>query len=70
MTFVKKVILGDMVIEFQRPLQIVGVDMFNVYLSDRNYTIDGFPYIQSFSKEWKFIGASTGTELTFEYKIK
>lgn len=70
MTFVKKVILGDMMIEFQRPLQIVGVDMFNVYLADRNYTIDGFPYIHTFSKEWKFIGAETGTEVTFEYKIK
>lgn len=69
MIFVKKVILGDMVIEFQKPLQIVGVDMFNVYLADRNYKIDGFPYIHSFSKEWKFIGAETGTELTFEYKI-
>lgn len=70
MIFVKKVILGDMVIEFQRPLQIVGVDMFNVYLADCNYIIDGFPYIHSFSKEWKFIGAETGTEVAFEYKIK
>ena len=70
MIFVKKVILGDMVIEFQRALQIVGVDEFNVYLADPNYTIDGFPYIQSYSKEWKFIGAATGTELTFDYKIK
>ena len=70
MIFVKKAILGDMVIEFQRALQIVGIDEFNVYLADRCYTIDGFPYIQSFSKEWKFIGAATDTELTFEYKIK
>ena len=70
MVFVKKAILGDMVIEFKRPLQIVGVDEFNVYLADRHYTIDGFPYIQSFSKEWKFIGVATDTELTFEYKIK
>lgn len=70
MIFVKKAILGDMVIEFQRALQIVGVDEFNVYLADRNYAIDGFSYIQSYSKEWKFIGAATGTELTFEYKIK
>lgn len=70
MTFVKKVILGDMVIEFQKPLKIVGVDMFNVYLADLNYTIDGFPYIHTFSKEWKFIGAATDTEFTFEHKIK
>ena len=70
MIFVKKVILGDMEITFKRSLQLVGVDEFNVYLADRNYTIDGFPYIHSFSKEWKFIGASMGTELTFEYKIK
>ncbi len=70
MIFVKKAILGDMVIEFRRALQIVGVDEFNVYLADRNYTIDGFPYIQSYSKEWKFIGSETGTELTFEYNIK
>lgn len=70
MIFVKKVILGDMEISFRRALQIVGVDEFNVYLADRNYTIDGFPYIQSYSKEWKFIGSATGTELTFDYKIK
>lgn len=70
MIFVKKAILGDMVIEFQRALQIVGGDEFNVYLADRHYTIDGLPYIQTYSKEWKFIGAATGTELTFEYKIK
>ena len=70
MIFVKKVILGDMEITFKRALEIVGVDEFNVYLADRHYTIDDFPYIHSFSKEWKFIGASTGTELTFEYKIK
>ena len=69
MIFVKKVILGDMEITFKRALQIVGGDEFNVYLSDPHYTIDGLPYIQSFSKEWKFIGAATGTELTFEYKI-
>ena len=70
MIFVKKAILGDMVIEFQKALQIVGGDEFNVYLSDPHYTIDGLPYIKSFSKEWKFIGAETDTELTFEYKIK
>lgn len=70
MVFVKKVILGNMKITFKRALQIVGIDEFNVYLADRNYTIDGFPYIQSFSKEWKFIEATTGTELTFEYKIE
>lgn len=70
MIFVKKVILGDMKITFKRALQIVGIDEFNVYLADRNYTIDGFPYIQSFSKEWKFIEVATGAELTFEYKIE
>jgi hypothetical protein len=69
MIFVKKLILGDMEITFRRALQIVGVDEFNVYLVDRNYTIDGLPYIQVYSKEWKFIGAETGRELTFEYKI-
>lgn len=70
MIFVKKVILGDMEITFKRALQIVGIDEFNVYLANRNYTIDGFPYIQSYSKEWKFIESETGTELTFEYKIE
>lgn len=69
MIFVKKLILGDMEITFRRALQIVGVDEFNVYLVDRNYTIDGLPYIQAYSKEWKFIEAATGRELTFEYKI-
>lgn len=69
MIFVKKAILGDMVIEFQRA-QIVGVDEFNVYLAYHNYIIDGFPYIQAYSKEWKFIGAETGTEVAFGYKIK
>lgn len=70
MIFVKKVILGDMEITFKRPLQIVGVDEFNVYLVDMSCTIDGLPYIRVYSKEWKFIGAATGSELTFEYKIK
>lgn len=69
MIFVKKAILGDMVIEFQRA-QIVGVDEFNVYLAYHNYTIDDFPYIQAYSKEWKFIEAETDTELAFKYKIK
>lgn len=70
MIFVKKAILGDMVVDFKRALQIVGVDEFNVYLADRVYKFDGFPYIQSYSKEWRFIGAATGTVLSFEYKIK
>lgn len=70
MIFVKKAILGDMVVDFKRALQIVGVDEFNVYLTDTVYKFDGFPYIQSFSKEWRFIGATTGTILSFEYKIK
>ena len=59
-----------MVVDFKRPLEIVGVDEFNVYLADRVYGIDGFPYIQSYSKEWRFIEASTGTILSFDYKIK
>ena len=66
MIFVKKVILGDMEITFKRPLQIVGVDEFNVYLADRHYTIDGFPYIQAFTKEWKFTDAITGCDIGFE----
>lgn len=70
MIFVKKAILGDMVVDFKRALQIVGVDEFNVYLADIVYKFDGFPYIQSFSKEWRFIGATTGTVLSFEYKFK
>lgn len=70
MIFCKKAILGDMVVDFKRALQIVGVDEFNVYLADRVYRIDGFPYIQSYSKEWRFIGAETGQVLSFEYKIK
>ena len=69
MIFVKKAILGDMEISFKRALQIVGGDEFNIYLADRNCTIDGLPYIQAFSKVWKFIGAANGRELTFDYKI-
>ena len=69
MIFVKKAILGDMVIDFKSPLQIVGVDEFNVYLSGPHYTIDGLPYIHSYSKEWKFIEAASVREITFEYKI-
>lgn len=69
MVFVKKVILGDMEINFKRALQIVGGDEFNVYLADLHYTIDGLPYVQPFSKEWKFIGEASGRELAFEYKI-
>lgn len=69
MIFVKKLVLGDMEITFKRALQIVGADEFNFYLADRNHTIDGLPYIQSFSKEWKLIGAATGCELRFENKL-
>lgn len=69
MFFVKELILGDMKIRFERALQIVGVDEFNVYLADRHYTIDGLSYIRTYSKEWKFIEVATGRELTFEYKI-
>lgn len=69
MVYVKKVILGDMEINFKRALQIVGGDEFNVYLADPHYTIDGLPYIQSYSKEWKFIGVATGREINFDYKI-
>lgn len=69
MIFIKKVVLGNMEINFKLALQLVGIDEFNVYLADRHYTIDGLPYIQSFSKEWKFIGAATGREFTFDYKI-
>ena len=69
MVYVKKVILGDMEINFKRALQIVGGDEFNVYLADPHYTIDGLPYIQSYSKEWKFIRAATGREINFDYKI-
>ena len=58
-----------MEINFKRGLQIVGGDEFNVYLADRHYIIDGLPYIQSYSKEWKFIEAETGRELAFDYKI-
>lgn len=69
MIFIKKVTLGDMEINFKRALQIVGGDEFNVYLADPHYIIDGLPYIQSYSKEWKFIGAVTGREINFDYKI-
>lgn len=69
MIFVKKAILGDLVIDFKSPLQIVGVDEFNVYLACPYYTTDGLPYIQSYSKEWKFIEAASVREITFEYKI-
>ena len=69
MIFVKKAVLGDMEINFKRPLQVVGADEFNVYLSDRSYTIDGLPYILSYSKEWKLIGATTGCELRIKNKI-
>lgn len=70
MIFIKKVTLGDMEINFERALQIVGGDEFNVYLVDPYYTIDGLPYIQSYSKEWKFIEAATGREITFDYNIQ
>lgn len=69
MVFVKKAILGDMEINFKRALQVVGADEFNVYLLDRSYTIDGLPYVLSYSKEWRLIGVATGCELRFENKI-
>lgn len=60
---------GEMRIKFSIPLKIVGCDEFNVYLQDENHRISGLPYIRIFSKQWKFIGAETGREITFEYKI-
>ena len=69
MIFDKKAILGEMVIVFQRALQIVGVDEFNVYLSDRFHKIDGIPYIQTFTKDWSFVEASTGRIIFFQFSI-
>ena len=69
MIFVKKAILGDMVIEFQRALQVVGVDEFNVYLYDRFHEIDGLPYIRTFTKDWSFVEASTGRSIFFTFRI-
>lgn len=69
MIFVKKAILGDMVIEFQRPLQVIGCDEYNVYLSDRFHEIDGLPYIRTFTKDWSFVEASNGRSIFFPFRI-
>lgn len=70
MTLVTRAILGDMEICFQRSLQVIGCDEYNVYLADQSHKIDGLPYILTFTKEWRFVEAATGTILSFEYKIR
>ena len=69
MTFVTMAILGDMEIRFQIPLQVIGCDEYNVYLSDRFHEIDGLPYIQTFTKDWSFVEASTGRSIFFPFHI-
>lgn len=69
MTFVTRAIFGDMEIRFQRPLQVIGCDEYNVYLIDLFYEIDGLPYIQVFTKEWSFVEASTGRTIFFTSSI-
>lgn len=70
MRCVTRAILGDMEIDFKRPLQIVGVDEYNVYLVDFLYTIDELPYIRTFTKEWMFVDSITGCCFKFDYEIK
>lgn len=69
MTFVTMAILGDMEIRFQRPLQVIGCDEYNVYLSDRFHEIDGLPYIKTFTKDWSFVEASTRRSIFFPSRI-
>lgn len=70
MTFVTRAILGDLEICFQRPLQVIGCDEYNVYLADRFRKIDGLSYIQTFTKDWRFVEASTGHGIFFPYRTK
>lgn len=70
MTFVTRAILGDMEICFQRPLQVIGCDEYNVYLADLLRKIDGLPYIQTFTKDWRFVEASTGRGILFPSRIE
>lgn len=69
MICVTRAILGNMEIDFKSPLQIVGVDEYNVYLVDFLYTIDELPYIRTFTKEWMFVSI-TGCCIKFDYEIK
>lgn len=70
MTFVKRAILADMEICFQRSLQVIGCDEYNVYLADQSHKIDGLPYILTFTKEWRFVEASTGRGIFFPFRTE
>ena len=58
---------GDMKLEFDIPLTLIGVDEYNVYLIDCSHDIQGWPYVRSFTKEWIFKHAVSGHWFGFEY---
>lgn len=57
---------GDMVIEFDIPIALIGVDEESVYFIDCSREIQGLPYVHVFSKEWAFKNAVTGKWFAFE----
>lgn len=67
--YVSKAIQGDLEIKFQHPLEVVGCDEFNLFLSDPTRRIGGLPYITIISKEWGFVDALTGCTVGFEIGI-
>lgn len=68
--FISRAFCGDLEIVFSKPLQVVGCDEFNIYLADPLFTIDGLPYIQTFTKDWRFVEASTGRGILFPSRIE
>lgn len=59
---------GDMVIHFDIPLTLNGVDEENVYFTDCSRSMHGLPYVRYFAKEWSFKQA--GTEYWFGFECE
>lgn len=59
---------GDMKVEFEIPLTLIGVDEENVFFIDCSRDMHGLPYIRTFTKEWSFRHTCTNSWFGFEYE--
>lgn len=67
-TPVREARCGDMSIEFDVPLSLIGVDETQVYFIDTERHMQGLPFIRHFSKEWTF--KEEGTEYWFGFEFE
>lgn len=70
MMLIKKAMFGDMEVSFIHPLEVVGCDEFNIYLSDPSHKIDGLPAIKTMSKDWRFVDATTDEGILFKSRLE